>query len=312
MKFALLLIITLFVLLFVGGPGYHDERLIKEIWQTGHFILFATIVFTVMQIKFVKKQHWFHLLIGTGIFSSWFGVTTEALQLLVGRDFEFGDIANDIVGGYAGFLLARLFLIVQQKDASQKLASLFYTLGFIVLAAIGARAVIITLVDQQNIRSSFPILSDFESAFELKRWDNRSATISISDSCIRSGDGSMKVDFLADKYPDITLKDFARDWSNYKSIKFSLYNSEAAPIKMIFKVYDDNHLLNGYKYSDRFNQKITLKPGWNDFSFLLEQIKNTPKTRKMDLTSISSLSLFMVSLEKPLTIYLDDLYLSKK
>ena len=92
MRIGLILIFALFVLLFVGGPGHHADRLVFEIWQTGHFTLFAAIVFISLQINLIGKQKWLHLFIATGLFSCWFGVATEALQYLVGRSFEFTDV----------------------------------------------------------------------------------------------------------------------------------------------------------------------------------------------------------------------------
>ncbi len=312
MKIGLLIIAVLLVLLFIGGPGHDDGRIVKAIWQSGHFVLFATIVFFILQVDFIAKQKWFHLFVATGIFSSWFGVATEAIQLLVGRDFEFVDIGNDIIGGYAGFLATRLVLLSRQHSSHKKALQLTYTLGFILLALLGTRKVTTALLDNQNIQSSFPVLSDFETEFEMARWDYRSAILSISASPKPNASDSMKVEFQPDRYPDITLKDFIKDWSNYHSIHFSLFNSQSEPIEMELKVYDEQHLIGGYRYNDRFNRQIVLQPGWNKFSFLLAAIKQSPKNRQMDLTSISSFSLFMVDLKQDTTIYLDDLYLSRQ
>lgn len=312
MRLGLLLILALFVLLFVGGPGVNDLRIVKAIWQSGHFVLFAVVVFSILQIEFVAKQKWLHLFVATGVFSSWFGVATEALQLLIGRDFEFADIGNDIIGGYAGFFISRFVFLSRQKSANNKQWQLAYLSGFIVLALLGTRAAIVTLLDEQQIKSSFPILSNFETAFEVTRWDYRSAKLLISESPKPNKSDSMQVIFQPDRYPDITLKDFVHDWSDYHHLKFSLFSSQQDSIEMVVKVYDDAHRLMGYQYSDRFNQKIILKPGWNHFSFLLETIQNSPKNRLMDLTSMNSFSLFMIDLKKPVTIFLDDLHLSKR
>ena len=128
MKTALAIVFILFGLLFFGGPEDYDSRIFKQIWGTGHFVLFASVIFVLMQTKLLEAMHWFRLFIGTFIFCSFFGLATETLQLLVGRNFELYDLVNDIIGGQAGLLLSRLILLSRQKRRNRKTLLSFHVL----------------------------------------------------------------------------------------------------------------------------------------------------------------------------------------
>ena len=85
-------ILILVVLLFVGGPNSYDGRLFKELWEMGHFALFASLVFFLLRLSLFRQIPWIVLAIFTTVFCIVFGFITETLQLLVGRNFQMIDI----------------------------------------------------------------------------------------------------------------------------------------------------------------------------------------------------------------------------
>lgn len=311
----LILIFVLILLLFVSGPDHYEDRLFKEFWETGHFILFASLVFILLHFKIFKSVKWIHLLWITAIFSITTGLAIEVLQLFVGRSFSLKDVANDVVGGFAGLLLSQLFSLIKTDPPPPKRTLVtrgsYYVVGFLLLSLLGSRTLIMILIDEWELRSSFPVLSDFESSFQTNRWSGFSAYLIRSNQYSRSGGFSMKSDFYPNRYSDITLESFNGDWSTHQKLNFSLFNPQPHKIEMIVKVFDEKHSDRGYRYADRFNKEITVNPGWNDFSILIADIKNAPSNRQMELESIYSFSLFTIDLKKTVTIYLDDLFLSK-
>jgi len=311
-----LLILVLIILLFVSAPSHYEDRLIKEIWETGHFVLFASLVFTLLHIKILKSTQWFHLLWITPVFCITTGLAIEVLQLFVGRNFSLMDVVHDVIGGFAGLLLFQFFSLSNMETPLPKrtffIRSAYYVVGFILLSLLASRTLVVVLIDEWQLRSSFPVLSDFESSFQTDRWNGFSASLVRSKKHTRSGFYSMKSDLYPNRYSDVTLESFNGDWSIYQKVNFSLFNPQTHKIEMVVKVFDEKHTYNGYQYSDRFNQKIIVKPGWNDFSVLLDDIKNAPNNRQMELKSIRSFSLFTIDTKKTVTIYLDDIFLSKK
>jgi VanZ family protein len=307
MKWILIIIVaSLTLLLFIGSPDNYDSRIIKQIWESGHFALFACLVFITLQIGQLKKLPLFLLFLAVTVFSGGVGLLTEVIQSLVGRSFEIKDLVNDLLGGYAGLLTTQL------SRNKTKLVNLSVLIGISIFTTLGLRSLIIATIDQWHTEKNFPILSDFETRFQIGRWDYHLAKLSNSKQHKRAGEFSMKVDFSPGKYPSISLIHLKRDWRNYNNIHFSLYNTAKLPIELNLKIYDVTHPLRGYHFDDRFNHEFFIQPGWNDFSFSLKNIKQSPQERDMEMRAILSLSLFMVDLKEPVTIYVDDVLLNQQ
>ncbi len=298
-------IFILLCLLFTKGPDYYDHRIIKQIWESGHFILFAGLFLLLFQFEILRKLSFFTQLFLTITISIIIGVATEFLQLLVGRNFEFKDIINDLLGGLAGFLT---HLISAKRKYTQNLGCI---IGISMLTLIGLRPLLYAVIDEFYLYQNFPNLSDFETPYELGRWDYASASISTSEDIKSHGNQSMKVVFFPAQYPDITLNHFKRNWQDYNQINFSLFNTSNQTLTFELKIYDQKHPLSNYAFDDRFNLPVKMKPGWNHFSYPLKTIKSSLQHRKMEMQSVLSLSLFMINLKQEVIIYLDHVHLSR-
>ncbi|MGB8719066.1 MAG: hypothetical protein WCD46_07125, partial [Desulfobacterales bacterium] len=150
----------------------------------------------------------------------------------------------------------------------------------------------------------------FETTTELGRW-NGSAARTLSGEVFRDGRRSLEISLTCDTYSGVGLKYFPRDWRGYSALEFSVFNPGTAPLALTCRVHDRTHTTARQRYSDRFNRRITIKPGWNDISIALEEIRRAPLTRPMDLSRIDGLGLFSVRLPTPVTVYLDRVRLVK-
>ena len=301
---AYFLAVILTILLFVGGPDYESHRIVQQIWDVGHVVLFLMLsYFTLNFIRKYKLSYIIQFLIIAGL-SFIFGLSVELVQLLVGRDFELQDLANDMSGAVIGYFVHYLFHAKISKSGKTIAA-----LSIVLLLMISLYPLANVLVDEVKMKNEFPVLSDFESPAQLTRWDVKQANLSLSKHYVQQGKYSLQAIFLPDAFPDITLQHFPRDWSGYKNIKFSLYNKEPDPVVIELKIYDEDHMKYGYQYTDRFNRELLLQPGWNNVFISLNEIFNSPEKRTMDRTRIKSFSLFLKDVTSPVTIFLDDLKL---
>jgi len=294
----------LIFLLFVGGPDADSHRVYQEIWDTGHVLLFASLSWGLLRLPVLQARRWIEQFLIISGFCLVAGFAVEVLQLFVNRNFEIKDLVNDLLGGYLGLLI----FTAQQLQRQLMLKVVIYSLMLAIIVGV-LLPTIFAIVDEYIMQEEFPVLADFETPYELGRWDNNLASLSIVDKIFRHGKKSMQVDFYAGEYPDIALKHFPRDWHGFSAIKFSIFNTAKKDLLIELKIYDQQHKPNGYKYSDRFNRVLTLKPGWNDFLIAMEDISSAPENRKMDLTDIASLSLFLHDLKQPVTLYFDGLML---
>lgn len=297
-------LVVMFIFLFVGGPDYESHRITQHVWDMGHYVLFAGLSFALLNTRFFDNLIWnkkLYFIIGLSFLV---GLIVEFIQVFVGRDFEFTDIVSDVLGALMGFLIYGFSV----NNISLILKKLMIIV-LVVLLFISCTPLLEVLIDEYRMREEFPVIANFESHFQLTRWDVNKANISLSKKNISQGKSSLQVTFLPNAFPDISLQHFLRDWTGYKYISFRLFNPEIKSIDIELKIYDQAHTQNKYKHSDRFNMVIQLRSGWNEIKIPLSEVKNSPIKRKMDLSKIKSLSLFLNNITQPVKLYLSPIEL---
>jgi len=301
-RWSLLLLPILIALLFVSGAGSEAGRIERQIWESGHFALFAAASFLGMHWSRLKqlsaiKQLTLILLAGLLL-----GFITELLQKWVGRSFEYLDIVNDLLGALAGWCLWKSF-------ASRGWRQVMLITTVTVCTLIGIRGLMLALADEYRLNRDFPELADFEHLSELQRWQMRSAWLKLSKAHRSNGRYALKVVFYPGKSPAITLKDLSSDWRGYRFLRLYIFNPGQQVNHFVLKVYDQRHQKNHYRYADRFNQILMLRPGVNDIRIKLSDIENAPDKRKMDMAHIRGLSLSATNLKETTILYLDHIRL---
>ena len=165
MKWRYVFLLLLSVLLFVGGPDSNSHRIYQQIWDTGHMVLFAGLIWVLLCLPVFEKRRWIELFLLTTAFCLIIGFVIEMLQLLVGRNFEINDLLNDLLGGYLGLLIVS----VQQSRQRGVFRIVIYPpmLGIVVWVL---WPVVFTIMDEFIMQDEFPVLADFETPYELSRW----------------------------------------------------------------------------------------------------------------------------------------------
>jgi len=253
--------------------------------------------------KSISRYHfaWQNIIILTIIFFS--GGLIELLQGYLNRSPDMMDLARDLAGG----LVSMAFFTTAIKTISKNSRRIFQLLAFVLLIIL-LYPLAIALTDELIAAKQFPLLSGFETPFEINRWHGNSA-ISVADTVSSHGKSSLKVKLNTSKYSGVTLRNFPGNWRNFASLNFSIYNPSERPIEIHCRIHDIHHRSNGQKYSDRFNKKFTIQSGWQTIKIDILDIINAPKGRKMDIENIQGIGLFAVQLAKPEIIYLDNILL---
>ncbi|WP_444995183.1 VanZ family protein [Aliikangiella sp. IMCC44359] len=301
-KWLYLPISLLFGLLFTNSPPNQSSQVYQELWETGHLILFAGVIYILSHTVYVVNYKTWQKIGLTFIFCVLFGLITEVIQLLVGRNFEIKDIINDILGGYIGLTLSLL-----NKKNTLRINWLYFSI-IIGLSISGGHQLILALNEHLRMKQDFPVLANFENVTQLKQWHHSHSTITLSKKIKQQGQFSMQVALSPAEYPNISLVHFIRNWQGYKNINFSIYNPSQETFNLILKIYDQEH---NYQFDDRFNKTLSIAPGWTLMKQPLQEVENAPKNRKMQLDTIASFSLFMENPQQETTFYIDELYLSK-
>ena len=117
-----------------------------------------------------------------------------------------------------------------------------------------------------------------------------------------------RLSFAVTEYPGLILREPFPDWTGYDRLEFELYSDAQVPRQMAIRINDTRH---DNRYSDRFNRALTVSPGVNQFSVQLDEVRNAPQGRTMDMQSIHGIAIFAVSPRETFSVYLDGFRLTR-
>lgn len=299
----ILLFLALFctLLLFVGGPGSDSLRSFRYVWGVGHLVCFA--LWAYLYVNWRSDRSFKRLLLEIVLLTFFFGGLTELIQAEIGREATWQDLGNDLVGG----LLTVVFFSRSRKDLSLwTLKFLQVPVLFMVLWSLLPVGQVV--IDDIIAWRQFPQLSGFETSLEKKRWGG-SAKREINNEVYFSGHSSLQISLTTQRYSGIGLKDFPKNWAEYSAVSLQVFNPDQEPLQLHFRIHDQSHRAHKNAYSDRFNASFKIKSGWNHLQVPLAKVAQAPKGRLLDLTRIAGMGVFIGKLDKPRTIYLDDVKL---
>jgi hypothetical protein len=129
-----------------------------------------------------------------------------------------------------------------------------------------------SLLDEAIARHQFPLLSGFETPFEIDRWTG-SARLSVETMASISQGRLLKLSLTTAKYSGATLNYFDGDWTSVHTLIISLYNPGANSLQITCRIHDLQHTDGNEEYADRFNRSFQLMQGWNHIEIDLNDVK---------------------------------------
>ena len=302
------LLVLVFPFFFFGGPGYYAAGSFKSAWDLGH-ILFFTLAsvklytFYCSRASHLKPGHVF-IRVFLAVFV--FGLMIELLQMFTSeRSPDVFDILRNQLGALIGFVF---FCSARRKLNPLVLRTM--QAGTMLLGVCFLWPLARAVIDERLADAQFPLLSDFETPFEARRWQNLHQLQRV-DSPVRLGKRSLQVQLSTKEYSGTGLFYFPHDWSGYRWLNFSVYNPADAELSLHGKINDRLHRQNSQGFKDRFHQQFTLHFGWNDLQICLDAVRTSPAGREMNMHEIEGFGIFVVRQARPLVIYIDNVHLSK-
>ncbi len=291
------------VLLFWGGPGYYSSRSFRHFWDLGHLLYFALLTGLLLRWSPVARlslvRQWIIILLITLLL----GASIELLQIGTTRSPDIWDVLRDLIGS----LLA---LVFGSSGPKLQPANWRFSLRFFVLALALAQLwpLANSLTDEAIARHQFPLLSGFETPFEIDRWSGNTG-LSVETVPSISAGKLLKLSFTTKQYSGVSLNYFDGDWTSARALKIIVYNPDANPLRITCRIHDLRHADGNEEFEDRFNRSYVLRQGWNHIEIDLNEVQQSPATRDMDMSRIRGLGIFVVSLPAPRTLYLDNVRL---
>lgn len=233
----------------------------------------------------------------------------EWAQVGVDRTPQIGDLVRDILGS-----LVTLAFFTPSRSKISKTGLHIFQFSVILMILLVIFPLATALIDEAISRKQFPVLADFETPFEISRWEG-TTNLRIDQEKARHGKLSLRVELATDRYSAAELKYLPSDWRDYSSLQFSVFNSSSDPLKIHCGIFDTFHITNRdtnkETFYDRFNSTFTLSHGWNDIKISLDHMARAQRKREIDPSDIRGFDIMVMRLPRPEVIYVDYVRLVK-
>jgi len=299
-----LFIVLCIPLLFFGSQPLIQFRLLPYLWDYGHIALFAAIfwlLFSHWNLFAEKSIYW--TLLTTILPIIIVSVPIELIQNINGKGFSFLDIIRNCLGATIAIAFHPNSFSDNRTFSRSKLK--YSVVGVLIIFSY---PLLINTADTINAYRSFPVLSDFESTFELTRWSGNQL---IVEELGANNNHVMGNTFTTDEYSTLRFKSFPDDWTGFSSISFRIFNDGTNIRKLNLRIHDQDHRVSNWDYNDRFNQVIGLTSGWNKINIDLNLVRMQPRNRNMDMSKIEKVIIFSHYLPVNTRLYFDDFKLDK-
>lgn len=292
-KLTLVLILCAVPLFFVGGVSAYAPDIYRRMWDLGHAVFFALVAINLVSWSIIKthKQFVIALLMVFGM-----SLIIEKLQTYVGRNASWFDVLSNL----SGFLLGYSF-----AQPLNKWIVLLRSISIVGLSP-GLWAVLKSFILLIVMWQQFPLLSGGTS-WEARAWSGGAKVSRVAAH--QNTQRVYRVGYSGIAYQAANLRGFVQPWSDYQKLVLQIENPSSEMFELTIRISDKQHELSKQKYSDRFNHRIELLPGWNQIEIPVEQIKNAPLGRTMNLAEIYILKLFLSEPGKAREIYLNKIFL---
>jgi VanZ family protein len=292
------------VLLFLGGPEYYSSRSFKHSWDIGHIVYFALLAGLLIRQRFVSQmsvaRQWTAILVITLVA----GVSIEFLQYGTARTPDPGDVLRDLTGS----LLALVFG-AGKPEIKPVIRRRSLQFAVLVLLLVQLVPLARSLIDEAIAIRQFPLLSDFDTPFEIDRWGGSAGLSMVSMPAI-SDSKLLRLSLTTARYSGATLDYFDGNWTSGRTLQIRLYNPDTNPLQITCRIHDLQHTDGTQEYQDRYNRTFLLAPGWTQLEIDLKEVKQSPADRRMDMSRIHGLGIFVISLPENRLLYLDTVRLS--
>lgn len=280
------LLFVLLPLFFWGGPDWASPPFYRHVWDFGHIAFFALVgAFVQYGIGISTTRRW---LLSTALVLLT-GVAIEYIQLQVGRNASGADVFNNLIGFWLGVVwLAPAKPWIRWAVTALIIPSLF--------------SIAVAALVQAHQAWQFPVLADFEGTLEQQRLRG---PVFLSRKHVQQGEGSLEIRFTRRKYSGAYINVFHGDWSGYRELVMDFYNPGPSELVVTLRISDRSHDRGANDYDDRFNRRLHLQSGWNQVRIPVQEIREMPVDRAMQMNQVRTLGVYTTYLKEPRVLYWD-------
>ncbi|MGP4843941.1 succinyl-CoA synthetase subunit beta [Marinobacter sp. 1Y8] len=288
---------------FVGGPDWASDPLYKSAWNLGHILFFGTLTLAI------RPQQWldgWRLWLASSAVVLVAGCIIELLQGDLGRQSDIQDVFRNLVGMWLVMSWVSPLSFGNFPAALNCALKWLLRAGAIVLLVFQLQAVFDVARQQYRVAHQLPLVYDFNTTGAWRYWNG---DVWLAEQHTENARYSLRLKLSTDHYSGTTLHNLPANWTGYDRLYISMYNPASSPITLNLRINDVAHDRGDNAFDDRYNTKLTLKPGTNRFHLSLDDVRTAPATREMDMDDIRRLMIFTAQLDKPRTVFVTGLRL---
>jgi hypothetical protein len=301
----LLAIGALVLLLQVAGTP-RDTRVWNVLYDFGHAPLFGLVALLFLELfrlrgptmRATVASYLLAFAAAVGL-----GALVEAAQIASPRDADPLDAVRNAVGA-AAFLAFRASLGHRRGgfDVPPRPARLALRLGAVLLLAVQLLPVVRVVWAYRERSRALPTLAALDADWSHQFLDIAYATLTLVDPPRDWPAGDRPARLLLSRgapHPRFEIEEPYPDWSGYRAFRFEVYSINPGPVDLTLRIHDELHRK---VETDRFNRPLRILPGMNRIEVSLDDVRNAPLGRTMDMRRIRSVILFATRPPEPIEV----------
>lgn len=241
--------------------------------NAGHLPLFGLLSLALV----MGLQHTRRPFLYTAATCAAIAVVAEFSQLFSGGEVDWRDACRDAIGA-ALFLSAYWLLQRRPRGSGATLLAVSLMLASLLPAAYWA--------------SQWWLRDSASPCLLAANWNWTPALVKPLHAALAKTDDAdalLEMRLEQASFAGLVLTDPITDWSGYQFLSFSAFAADGIPGELTLRVHDRAHT---HEYADRFNRTWLLDTAPARFRISLDEIRQAPAGRTMDLREISELRLF--------------------
>lgn len=261
----------------------------KTLFDSMHVLVFAVVALALrFAIVVFAGINTTHSTIIAGLMAFALSIFSEAIQIPGPRDASVHDLLADWLGAIAALLFATTLSAEMRVRRT----------GRITIAAIATALLFIALWPLLTVSIAYterytqlPTLVSFDSRFgHVFHRPSHSSIETIRDSINERNVGEITLE--DGKWPGIIFQGIWPDWREFSTLVLEFGLDDESPLNVNIRVHDLSHKFGSQPRDDRFDTTFTLQPGFGTLMIPLEQIRNAPIDRLMDMSEIDAIIIF--------------------
>jgi VanZ family protein len=279
-SYLILLFVCSALLLFVPlpiPPTYAG----RTIENAGHVPLFFVVTLAaIFALKGKPRFGGWRLYVAAGAIGIGLGLLSEVVQKPLARDASWEDVGADAIGAMCALAVYALF---DKASGIRRWHRVVATLVMVTCVVVYLSPIYTMARAYLHRNGQFPVIASFHSRMELY-W---TMSIGVKREIV---DDALEVIFVTGDTPGIGFHEPVPDWTYFGWLVLDVENPGAETLKLGVRVHDKLH---NWQYNDRFNRNYDLGAGERrTIRISIDDIRQGPRARTMDMTRISNISLF--------------------